>query len=149
VKKNKGGRPRKAPDDASLTDVQLRGASIEAEAWPAELTEGQLALRAGVSQQAVSKWRHNPHYLQAVEEALAQCISKKVQAQMEEHEAVAEAHEANLPPRGRRLENLEVDARNDWQGPTKCIVCGEVFSDPGSYVNHIKLKHPDVGYGHN
>ena len=120
-----------------LSKKQLEGARAEARAWPRQLSERAVASKAGVSGAAVSGWRQNPHYLRAVEDLIAK--------KLEDRLAASDPPSTKARKR-RNLENLEVDARNDWKGPTKCMVCGEVFTDPTSYVRHIVNQHPGVGY---
>jgi uncharacterized C2H2 Zn-finger protein len=141
----KRGRPRKLPPAAdeppSLTPAQWKGARLEASEHPKQFTAAQVAQKADVSPQAVAKWKNNPHYLKAIQQLIDKRCCDELQKRLDKRPA----NKARRSWRTVRLENLHVDAKNNWQGPTKCPLCGAVFDDPTTYVLHIE-QHGPHGY---
>jgi hypothetical protein len=118
--------------------------------YPGEPPVSELAAYAGVTTQAAYKWRDDQFYLHAVarevqcnlwaaDRALTERITTALLSRLDK--------QGQMPPvKVGSLSHLHVDAKRNWQGPTRCPACSEVFTDPDAYVHHIGADHPDVRY---
>jgi hypothetical protein len=140
-----GTPPDMAKIKGPLSAEAIRAAHREVRRWlynkeghkPFSLR--QLAALVGVSKTSIIKWRRDPRYEQAVKDEAVRPVNKR----LNERER---ARKAATPKPKRNMEQLDVDAHNNWAGPTQCMACGKMFNDPTSYVAHIWDDHPEVGY---
>lgn len=140
------GRPPKAPhrsgDRPSLTEKQWAGLKVEARyfrsedgRWSSTATLGQVALAAGVSRQAVSKWRKDPRYFHGLIDVISEEVSGW-ESEIGPEPAVGESKRANTA-------NLDVFAKRNWAGPLRSPIDGKVYPDRESFLRHI-ADHPEV-----
>lgn len=155
----KPGRPKKVPTQwgtrpllsprqwAALHYELARIGSLQdldGHAWPSHASLGQVSRAVGVSREAVRKWRSDPDYRRG----LNYLISDLVAATLREHNESEQSKRLRKMPRRLQMSptnakrdgdaNLDVFLRQNWTGPTKSMLDGKVYSDPYSYLRHVK-----------
>ena len=134
--------PKESPVGPKMSAKALPAARREMERWlrgHPPLTRGQLTKLVGVSKTMITRWRRDPRYEQAKQDEALRLEKKR----LEERER---DRLASIPTPKRNMEQLDVDAHNNWTGSAQCMVCGKMFHDPTAYVTHIRDSHPEVGY---
>jgi hypothetical protein len=138
--------------DKPLTHNQLKGAQFEGDHWPKRPSREGVASHVGVSKTAITKWRRDPRYKAAIAarrdqrtvEQIDAAVEKEMAQILDEAKAVWQ-RQTGLPAppsKSAPAANMHVYVKNNWPGPTKCIVCGKTFFDPTSYVEHLVTDHP-------
>ena len=77
----------------------------------------RLAALMGVSKTSIIKWRRDPRYEQAMKDEAMRLVQKRLEER--EREWLASKPKRNM-------EQLDVDAHNNWVEPTQCMACGKI-----------------------
>jgi hypothetical protein len=126
-----------------LTDRQWKALGVEAnslellkEPWPSRASLRNVASEAGVSPEAVRKWRKSPLYRNGLVWLAAQELKAALSSEPKPATGLArstrQAHAL-----------LHVHLKTNWVGPTISPLDGKTYNDADEYFKHV-MAHPDA-----
>jgi hypothetical protein len=131
-----GKKPRLTDRQWKALEVEANSLKLLKEPWPSRASLRNVASEAGVSPEAVRKWRKSPLYRNGLVWLAAQELKAALSAEPKPTTGLARSTR-----QARAL--LHVHLKTSWLGPTVSPLDGKTYNDADEYFQHLQA-HPDA-----
>ena len=128
-------RPKQNPKWRAALKVEWENFDSNMTSWPSSATLADVAAAAGVSREAVRKWRLDPAYKEALFRLGAANVWRAIGAERSDRKPLRSKRSSNA--------NLHVYLKTHWTGPIESPLDGKTYDDPNSFFQHI-AANPNV-----